>query len=77
MTVQSPLCIRGHSHGSARLLPVQAVDRGRREDQGGQNLSVALGLTLNKKEKSADKARLPCTPSTTRSCGCWLSRASH
>ena len=54
MTVPSPLPASGAFPGGLHsLYQCRPVDRGKRENKGGQNLTVAFGLILNKKEQRA------------------------
>lgn len=68
---------QGLPHGSAQLLVVQAVDRGKRENKGGQNSSATFGTRiLNKKEKRVTRPSSHAHPPPL-SCHSWLSRGFH
>jgi len=79
MTVPSPLTAsEAFPVGLHGLYQCRPGDRGKRENNGGQNVSVAFGWILNKKAESDDETRPPHTPSTTLSpCGSRLSRGFH
>lgn len=78
MTVPSPLTPSGaFPMGLRGLYQCRPRNRGKRENNGGQNLSVAFGWILNKNEQRVKGPSPMHTFHHTVPLWCWLSRDFH